>query len=99
MNLINFRDPFDSIFPSWVNYDKFDQFDGVGQVELGNASEGLMELTVTWEYDNWRMVDFQEGFQDKIKEFLQQLISCFFCCLFKSIIYNTFIVRYTRFVR
>ena len=27
MNLINFRDPFDSIFPSWVNYDKFDQFD------------------------------------------------------------------------
>ena len=37
MNLINFRDPFDSIFPSWVNYDKFDQFDGVGQVELGKT--------------------------------------------------------------
>tara|TARA_Y100001951_G_scaffold94447_1_gene90945 strand:+ start:620 stop:1033 length:414 start_codon:yes stop_codon:yes gene_type:complete len=27
MSLIKFRDPFDSIFPNWVNYDKFDQFD------------------------------------------------------------------------
>ena len=27
----------------------------VSQIELGNGSEGLMEVTVTWEYDNWRM--------------------------------------------
>ena len=38
MNLINFRDPFDSVFPSWVNYDKFDNwYDNVGQVELGKT--------------------------------------------------------------
>ena len=41
MSLIKYGDPFDSIFPSWINYDKFDQFnnwyDGVGQVELGKT--------------------------------------------------------------
>jgi hypothetical protein len=42
----------------------------VSQVELGNASDSLMEITVTWEYDNWIMDDFNEGFQDKIDEFI-----------------------------
>jgi hypothetical protein len=35
----------------------------IGQLELNNESEGLMELTVTWEYDNWRTTDLKEGFQ------------------------------------
>jgi hypothetical protein len=29
----------------------------ISQVELGEGQEGLMEVTVTWEYDNWRMID------------------------------------------
>ena len=29
----------------------------VGAVELGNANDGLMELTVTWEYDNFRRIN------------------------------------------
>ena len=35
MSLIKYRDPFDSVFPSWINYDKFDNwYDGH---ELGNT--------------------------------------------------------------
>ena len=29
----------------------------LGAVELGEASEGLIEVTVTWEYDNWRSIN------------------------------------------
>jgi hypothetical protein len=32
-------------------------------VELSNASDGLMELTITWEYDNWRALDIDKGFK------------------------------------
>jgi len=28
----------------------------VSSIELGNASEGVMEISITWEYDNWRAV-------------------------------------------
>jgi hypothetical protein len=34
----------------------------VSQVELGESQEGLLEITVTWEYDNWRMTHMDEGF-------------------------------------
>ena len=34
----------------------------VSQVEFSEGSEGLIELTVTWEYDNWRMTHMKEGF-------------------------------------
>jgi hypothetical protein len=34
----------------------------VGAIELGNAQEGLMELTVTWEYDNWKMQEENENY-------------------------------------
>ena len=38
MNLIKYGDPFDSVFPSWIKYDKFDNwYDGIGQVESGKA--------------------------------------------------------------
>jgi len=42
----------------------------VSQIELGNTSDALMEITVTWEYDNWKMTEFEEGFQDKIDKVL-----------------------------
>tara|TARA_B110000037_G_C16999213_1_gene456418 strand:- start:449 stop:1051 length:603 start_codon:yes stop_codon:yes gene_type:complete len=32
-------------------------------VELSNASDGLLELTITWEYDNWRALDIDKGFK------------------------------------
>ena len=34
----------------------------VGQVDLGNSAEGLIEINVTWEYDNWKIQDVREGF-------------------------------------
>jgi hypothetical protein len=34
----------------------------VSQIELNEGAEGLMEITVTWEYDNWRMTHMDEGF-------------------------------------
>lgn len=34
----------------------------VGQVDLGNSAEGLIEMNVTWEYDNWKIQDVREGF-------------------------------------
>jgi len=36
----------------------------LSSVELGNASEGLLEISVTWEYDNWRNVGLIDGFED-----------------------------------
>jgi hypothetical protein len=35
-------------------------------IELGNGAEGLMEVSVTWEYDNWRNVGLIDGFTDMI---------------------------------
>ena len=37
-------------------------------VELSNASDGLMELTITWEYDNWRALDIDKGFKSASTE-------------------------------
>jgi hypothetical protein len=36
----------------------------ISSVELGNASDGLLEISVTWEYDNWRSVGLIDGFED-----------------------------------
>ena len=33
-------------------------------VELGNGTDGLLEVSVTWEYDNWRSVGLIDGFED-----------------------------------
>ena len=36
----------------------------VGAIELGNGGEGLLEVSVTWEYDNFRNVGLVDGFVD-----------------------------------
>jgi len=48
----------------------------VSAVELSEGSEGLMEVSVTWEYDNWRSQHMKEGFQDKVarKEFRNNIL-------------------------
>ena len=33
----------------------------VAAVELGNSADGLMTVTVTWEYDNFRIMHVDEG--------------------------------------
>jgi hypothetical protein len=33
-------------------------------IELGNGSDGLLEVTVTWEYDNWRALNNFNGFMN-----------------------------------
>jgi len=40
----------------------------VGAIELSEGQEGLMEVSVTWEYDNWRSQHIKEGFQDKVSK-------------------------------
>ena len=50
MNLINFRDPFDSVFPSWVNYDKFDQFNN--WYDGGVVVDGLDKTKYRWNEDD-----------------------------------------------
>lgn len=32
----------------------------VSQVELGEGAEGILEVTVTWEYDNWKTTESQK---------------------------------------
>ena len=36
----------------------------VGAIELGNGGEGLLEVSVTWEYDNFKSVGLVDGFVD-----------------------------------
>ena len=42
----------------------------VGALELGNGSDGLMELSITWEYDNFRTVNMVDGFEDVVGRML-----------------------------
>jgi hypothetical protein len=42
----------------------------VGVVELNEGSEGLMEISITWEYDNFRSVGLVDGFEDVIGHML-----------------------------
>tara|TARA_Y100000034_G_scaffold6765_1_gene7482 strand:+ start:58 stop:468 length:411 start_codon:yes stop_codon:yes gene_type:complete len=40
MSLVKFRDPFDSVFPSWVHFDHFDHwYDGANKVELNKNTK------------------------------------------------------------
>ena len=43
----------------------------VGALELGNSADGLMELSITWEYDNFRTVNMVDGFEDVANKMLQ----------------------------
>jgi len=42
-------------------------------IELGNSAEGLLEVTVTWEYDNWRSVGLIDGFENLAGNLLDKL--------------------------
>ena len=42
----------------------------VGAVELSNTNEGLMEVSITWEYDNFRSVGLIDGFEDVLGHML-----------------------------
>jgi len=42
----------------------------VGVVELNEGSEGLMEISITWEYDNFRSVGLVDGFEDVVGHML-----------------------------
>ncbi len=42
----------------------------VGALELGNSADGLMELSITWEYDNFRTVNMVDGFEDVVGRML-----------------------------
>ena len=33
----------------------------MSQIELGEGADGLVELTVTWEYDNWKTTKDREN--------------------------------------
>ena len=42
----------------------------VGAIELDEGSDGLLELTITWEYDNFRSVGLIDGFEDVLGHML-----------------------------
>jgi hypothetical protein len=42
----------------------------LGAVELSSGNEGLIEVSVTWEYDNWKSVGLVDGFEDVIGHML-----------------------------
>ena len=42
----------------------------VGAVELSNESEGLLEVSITWEYDNFKSVGLVDGFEDVLGNLL-----------------------------
>ena len=42
----------------------------VGAVELNNESDGLMEINVTWEYDNFVSIGLIDGFEDVLGNLL-----------------------------
>ena len=45
----------------------------VSSIELGNANEGILEISVTWEYDNWRPMGFEVNGPHNDKEMLSEL--------------------------
>ena len=45
----------------------------VSQVELGEGAEGMLEVTVTWEYDNWKPSEEQNKKQSSISSWLPPL--------------------------
>ena len=45
----------------------------ISQVELGESQEGLMQVTVTWEYDNWKITHMKQGFGNSDEKLLSEL--------------------------
>ena len=43
----------------------------VSQVDLTEAAEGMMELSVTFEYDNFKSIGLMDGFEDVANKMLQ----------------------------
>ena len=43
----------------------------VGAVELSSEGEGLLEISITWEYDNYKSVGLVDGFEDVANKMLQ----------------------------
>ena len=42
----------------------------VGAIELSSGSEGLLEVNITWEYDNFKSVGLIDGFEDVVGHML-----------------------------
>jgi len=49
----------------------------VSSVELGNGSDALLEVSVTWEYDNWKSVGLIDGFEDLASRLLGSIKDTF----------------------
>jgi hypothetical protein len=45
----------------------------VGAVELANESEGLLQISVTWEYDNFKSIGLIDGFENIVGTLLDSL--------------------------
>jgi len=45
----------------------------VSSVELSNGGDGLLEVSVTWEYDNWKPVGLTDGFSNLAGGLLESL--------------------------
>jgi len=43
----------------------------VGAVELSSEGEGLLEISITWEYDNFKTIGLVDGFEDVANKMLQ----------------------------
>jgi hypothetical protein len=43
----------------------------VGSIDLSEGSDGMMELSVTFEYDNFKSVGLIDGFEDVANKMLQ----------------------------
>ena len=45
----------------------------VSSVELSNGGDGLLEVSVTWEYDNWKTIGLTDGFSNLAGGLLESL--------------------------
>ena len=43
----------------------------VGAIELSSEGEGLLEVSITWEYDNFKSVGLIDGYTDLADNLLQ----------------------------
>jgi SH3-like domain-containing protein len=39
-------------------------------IELGNSADGVMQVDITWEYDNWRSIGLVDGFENVIGQLI-----------------------------
>ena len=45
----------------------------VSQIELGEGVDGILEVTVTWEYDNWKTTKDRENKRSSADSWLPPL--------------------------